>query len=93
MIGIEKPSITATEMNENGSFGTFVLEPLERGYGTTIGNSLRRVLLSSLRGYAITSVKGITTNSLQTCRKIHFSNITAISKCISSNGCYLFTNY
>ena len=57
MIGIEKPSITATEMNESGSFGTFVLEPLERGYGTTIGNSLRRVLLSSLRGYAITSVK------------------------------------
>ena len=57
MIGIEQPSITAADMNENGSYGKFVLEPLERGYGTTIGNSLRRVLLSSLNGYAITSVK------------------------------------
>ena len=57
MIGIEKPSITAADMNDNGSYGKFVLEPLERGYGTTIGNSLRRVLLSSLNGYAITSVK------------------------------------
>ncbi len=57
MIGIEKPSVTAADMNENGSYGKFVLEPLERGYGTTIGNSLRRVLLSSLNGYAITSVK------------------------------------
>ena len=57
MIGIEKPSITAADMNESGSYGKFVLEPLERGYGTTIGNSLRRVLLSSLKGYAITSVK------------------------------------
>ena len=57
MIGIEKPSITAADMNGDGSYGKFVLEPLERGYGTTIGNSLRRVLLSSLKGYAITSVK------------------------------------
>ena len=57
MIGIEKPSITSADMSEDGSHGTFVLEPLERGYGTTLGNSLRRVLLSSLTGYAITSVK------------------------------------
>lgn len=57
MIGIEKPSITTTDMSGDGSYGKFVLEPLERGYGTTIGNSLRRVLLSSLKGYAITSVK------------------------------------
>lgn len=57
MIGIEKPSITSADMSEDGSYGTFVLEPLERGYGTTLGNSLRRVLLSSLTGYAITSVK------------------------------------
>ena len=57
MIGIEKPSITAADMNGDGSYGKFVLEPLERGFGTTIGNSLRRVLLSSLKGYAITSVK------------------------------------
>ena len=57
MIGIEKPSITAADMSGDGSYGKFVLEPLERGYGTTIGNSLRRVLMSSLKGYAITSVK------------------------------------
>ncbi|MBQ7639001.1 MAG: DNA-directed RNA polymerase subunit alpha [Clostridia bacterium] len=57
MIGIEKPSITTADMSADGSYGKFVLEPLERGYGTTIGNSLRRVLLSSLKGYAITSVK------------------------------------
>lgn len=57
MIGIEKPSITSADMSEDGSYGKFVLEPLERGYGTTLGNSLRRVLLSSLTGYAITSVK------------------------------------
>ena len=57
MIGIEKPSITSADLSDNGSHGKFVLEPLERGYGTTLGNSLRRVLLSSLTGYAITSVK------------------------------------
>ncbi|MBR3767940.1 MAG: DNA-directed RNA polymerase subunit alpha [Clostridia bacterium] len=57
MIGIEKPSITTVDLSEDGSHGKFVLEPLERGYGTTLGNSLRRVLLSSLTGYAITSVK------------------------------------
>lgn len=57
MIGIEKPSITTVDLSEDGSHGKFVLEPLERGYGTTLGNSLRRVLLSSLIGYAITSVK------------------------------------
>ncbi len=57
MIGIERPSITTVDLSENGSHGKFVLEPLERGYGTTLGNSLRRVLLSSLTGYAITSVK------------------------------------
>ncbi len=57
MIGIEKPRIEATEFSASGDYGKFVLEPLERGYGTTIGNSLRRVLLSSLPGYAITSVK------------------------------------
>ncbi len=57
MIGIEKPSITTVDLSEDGSHGKFILEPLERGYGTTLGNSLRRVLLSSLTGYAITSVK------------------------------------
>ena len=57
MIGIDKPSIEALDLTEDGTYGKFVMEPLERGYGTTIGNSLRRVLLSSLPGYAITSVK------------------------------------
>ncbi len=57
MIGIDKPSIEALDLSEDGVYGKFVMEPLERGYGTTIGNSLRRVLLSSLPGYAITSVK------------------------------------
>ena len=53
----EKFNITTTEMNEDGSEGEFVAEPLERGYGITLGNSLRRILLSSLKGYAVTSVK------------------------------------
>lgn len=57
MIGIEKPGIEALDLAADGTYGKFVVEPLERGYGTTLGNSLRRVLLSSLPGYAITSVK------------------------------------
>lgn len=56
MIGIEKPKIEVTD-TKGDTYGKFVLEPLERGFGTTVGNSLRRVLLSSLPGYAITSVK------------------------------------
>ncbi|MBQ5825499.1 MAG: DNA-directed RNA polymerase subunit alpha [Clostridia bacterium] len=56
-VGIEKPAIETAEFSASGDYGKFVLEPLERGYGTTLGNSLRRVLLSSLPGYAITSVK------------------------------------
>ncbi|MBR4554198.1 MAG: DNA-directed RNA polymerase subunit alpha [Ruminococcus sp.] len=54
---IEKPEIETVELKSNGTYGKFVLEPLERGYGTTLGNSLRRVLLSSLPGVAVTSVK------------------------------------
>ena len=54
---IEKPDIETVELKSNGTYGKFVLEPLERGYGTTIGNSLRRVLLSSLPGVAVTSIK------------------------------------
>lgn len=57
MIGIDKPSVDVLELSEDGTYGKFTMEPLERGYGTTIGNSLRRVLLSSLPGYALTSVK------------------------------------
>src|SRR5699024_9389900 len=57
MIEIEKPTIETVEISEDASFGKFVVEPLERGYGTTLGNSLRRILLSSLPGAAVTSVQ------------------------------------
>ncbi|MBQ9535293.1 MAG: DNA-directed RNA polymerase subunit alpha [Clostridia bacterium] len=57
MIAIEKPSIECVETLEDGSYGKFVVEPLERGYGTTLGNSLRRILLSSLPGTAVTAIK------------------------------------
>lgn len=57
MIEIEKPTIECVFSNEDPNYGKFVIEPLERGYGTTLGNSLRRILLSSLPGVAVTSVK------------------------------------
>ena len=57
MIEIEKPNITTVNLSEDGTFGKFIVEPLERGYGTTLGNSLRRILLSSLPGVAVTSIK------------------------------------
>ena len=57
MIEIEKPRIELVETNEDNTYGKFILEPLERGYGITLGNSLRRILLSSLPGVAVTSVK------------------------------------
>ena len=57
MVEIEKPRITCMDSTEDTSYGKYVVEPLERGYGTTLGNSLRRILLSSLPGYAATSVK------------------------------------
>lgn len=57
MIEIEKPRIETAEIKSDGTYGRFILEPLERGYGTTLGNSLRRVLLSSLPGVAVTSIK------------------------------------
>ena len=57
MIEIEKPRVECVEISEDGSYGKFVVEPLERGYGTTLGNSLRRILLSSLPGVAVNSVK------------------------------------
>ena len=56
MIEIEKPTISK-EISEDGTYGKFVVEPLERGYGTTLGNCMRRILLSSLPGAAVTSVK------------------------------------
>ncbi|HOK63367.1 MAG TPA: DNA-directed RNA polymerase subunit alpha [Soehngenia sp.] len=57
MIEIERPKIEVEELSEDGTYGKFVVEPLERGYGTTLGNSLRRVLLSSLPGAAISTIK------------------------------------
>lgn len=57
MIEIEKPNMTVIEMSEDGRYGKFVWEPLERGYGITLGNSLRRVLLSSLQGAAVTAIR------------------------------------
>ena len=57
MIEIEKPRIETAEIKPDGTYGKFVVEPLERGFGTTLGNSLRRVLLSSLPGVAVTSIK------------------------------------
>lgn len=56
MIEIEKPNITLIEKNDDNTYGKIVVEPLERGYGTTLGNSLRRILLSSLPGAAVTSI-------------------------------------
>ncbi|MBK5247404.1 MAG: DNA-directed RNA polymerase subunit alpha [Peptostreptococcaceae bacterium] len=57
MIEIEKPTIECIFKEEDANYGKFVVEPLERGYGTTLGNSLRRILISSLPGAAVTSVK------------------------------------
>ena len=57
MIEIEKPNITTVNLSEDGTVGKFIVEPLERGFGITLGNSLRRIMLSSLPGYAVTSIK------------------------------------
>ncbi|WPC41730.1 DNA-directed RNA polymerase subunit alpha [Clostridium sp. JS66] len=57
MLEIEKPKIECVEVNEDGSYGKFVVEPLERGYGITLGNALRRILLSSLPGVAANHIK------------------------------------
>ncbi|KDR94276.1 DNA-directed RNA polymerase subunit alpha [Peptoclostridium litorale DSM 5388] len=57
MIEIEKPKVEIVELSQDGKYGKFIVEPLERGYGITIGNALRRILLSSLPGVAVTSVK------------------------------------
>ena len=57
MVEIEKPRIVCMDSPDDVSYGKYVVEPLERGYGTTLGNSLRRILLSSLPGTAATSIK------------------------------------
>ena len=57
MFDFEKPNIEIAEISEDKKYGKFVVEPLERGYGTTLGNSLRRIMLSSLPGSAVSQVK------------------------------------
>lgn len=57
MFDFERPNIEVTEISEDKKYGRFVVEPLERGYGTTLGNSLRRIMLSSLPGAAVSQVK------------------------------------
>jgi len=57
MFEIEKPVVKCLEKSDDGLYGKFVVEPLERGYGTTLGNAMRRILLSSLPGASVTSVK------------------------------------
>ena len=57
MIEIEKPKMVTAEISDDGRYGKFVWEPLERGYGITLGNSLRRIMLSSLPGAAVSQVK------------------------------------
>ena len=56
-MAVEIAKVECVEVGDNGKYGRFVVEPLERGFGHTLGNSLRRVLLSSLPGVAVTSVK------------------------------------
>ena len=57
MLEFEKPNIEIAEISENNKYGKYIIEPLERGYGTTLGNSLRRIMLSSLPGAAVSSIK------------------------------------
>ena len=57
MFDFERPNIEITEISEDKKYGKFVVEPLERGYGITLGNSLRRIMLSSLPGAAVSQVK------------------------------------
>ena len=57
MFDFNKPKITVAESSDDKKYGRFIVEPLERGYGTTLGNSLRRIMLSSLPGAAVSQVK------------------------------------
>ena len=57
MFDFERPNIEVAEISEDKKYGRFVVEPLERGYGTTLGNSLRRIMLSSLPGTAVSQIK------------------------------------
>ena len=84
MVEIEKPRIECIDSAEDTSYGKYVVEPLERGYGTTLGNSLRRILLSSLPGTAATSIKiaGV---------QHEFSTIPGVKEGIASG--FVMTNY
>ena len=57
MFEFERPNIEVVEISEDNKYGRFVVEPLERGYGITLGNSLRRIMLSSLPGVAVSQIK------------------------------------
>ena len=57
MMETKNPVVEYSDYNEDGSYGKFVVEPLDRGYGITLGNALRRVLLSSLPGAAVTAIR------------------------------------
>lgn len=67
MFDFQIPNVEIAEISEDNKYGKFVVEPLERGYGTTLGNSLRRIMLSSLPGAAVSQVKfdGVCMNSVQ----------------------------
>ena len=67
MFGFETPSLEIAEISEDKKYGRFVVEPLERGYGITLGNSLRRIMLSSLPGAAVSSIKILSLMSAIAC--------------------------
>ena len=85
MFDFEKPKIEIAEISEDKTYGKFVVEPLERGYGTTLGNSLRRIMLSSLPGAGfrkrVKCTAGFRSNDLLSRRSIHCTEIDSHSRC------------
>ena len=78
MFDFNKPKIEIAEISEDKKYGRFVVEPLERGYGTTLGNSLRRIMLSSLPGAAVSQVKMLSeTTAIQMSQRPHTSSMKA----------------
>ena len=95
MIEIEKPRIECMESPADESYGKFVVEPLERGYGTTLGNSLRRVLLSSLPGTAVTRIKIAGIQHEFSTIPVVTEDVTEIPRCFSisiqsDTACFIF---
>ena len=89
MLEIEKPKLECVESAEDGSYGKFVIEPLERGYGITLGNSLRRILLSSLPGAAVFRKRWCPQRRSRACRYLlnfQRSMARAMSKSIRRPG-------